>query len=340
MYLKSIFLFFALLVPVIFLNLSCSTEARMQPVNPVSKSGPVQGYDQQTITELDLIAEIERGGAFFPGLGFYESSLREAAGDFAGAALAAYKELSFAYGFGNLTGEQVESSLRSALIAINVRAGGELEASTAEFMGAMALSGCIAFHNEDWEEAERYFSIIKEWYEEPDSFLNWIIMVIALEQAKDGNVSGYSAIRSRYTQFPEYWFRGAKAFTAMGSDPNIAVMYAEHCINIKTDGPFASPSRRILAIHSGLMPVSEIYEKLFTRGEIEDKIQRSLKENNPNHLDELLLILSLPDNPYTFFALGAMSSILPNPQFQTYFQDIVLISEGLLKDRLLYLLGN
>jgi len=44
-------------------------------------------------SELASLAEMERRGQFAPGLGLYESGLRERSGDRSGAVFAAYKEL-------------------------------------------------------------------------------------------------------------------------------------------------------------------------------------------------------------------------------------------------------
>ena len=64
-----------------------STEAALTAPDEVSRA-------------LEEIAELERSGGFVPGLGLAESNLRESSGDYAGAVLAVYKELSWAYGRG------------------------------------------------------------------------------------------------------------------------------------------------------------------------------------------------------------------------------------------------
>lgn len=52
------------------------------------------------LRSLDELAELERAGSWFQGMGLTESGIREKMSDYAGAVAAAYKELSWAFGKG------------------------------------------------------------------------------------------------------------------------------------------------------------------------------------------------------------------------------------------------
>ena len=286
--------------------------------------------------DLGRIAEIERAGAFFPGLALAESGIREKAGDLCGAAVAAYKELAWAYGYGSAGKSQVEDGLRNALFGME---GSRLNA-------AEALKGCIAFAREEWALAEELLYPILADDEEPDSFLRWMLLVCGLEAgAKDPDEfqaarSAYGAIRARYAFFPEYWYRGARAF--MAGDGSIASSYAEQCINASSDGPFSAPCRKIIADNLGLPSstiapdVGEMYAGLRTRAEIEKTIRFSVSMNDPAVLQELFPLMALPENPYTVYALGALKSLSAVPEYRGFFRDEAQKTNGRLAERLNY----
>ena len=239
---SGLYLFYLLLM--ILLNAACAGKiTHALPEITVDHDEVDSAY----LVELERIAELERSGVFFPGLAFYESSLREAAGDFAGAAVAAYKELSWAYAHSAISREQVEEGLITALGLF-----GELSSiiDPARAKGTVALRGCLAFARENWKEAEDLLTGILTGDEESDSFLSWMLMVTEMEQETFGGKwsgrSAYSTVRARYTLFPEYWYRGARAFSGPG-DEYFSAVYAEHCIEINPQGPFADDARLILA---------------------------------------------------------------------------------------------
>jgi hypothetical protein len=64
-----------------------------------------------------------------------------------------------------------------------------------------------------------------------------MLMVCRLETGNGGKAmqSAYSSIRSRYVNFPEYWYRGA--LSAARSFGNMPADYAERCINLSPDAP-------------------------------------------------------------------------------------------------------
>ena len=272
---------------------------------------------------LERFAEIERAGGFYPGLGLAESELKESAGDYAGAAVAAYKELSWAYGYGVVSKAQVEEGLQNAFALFEAEAQGD----SARSAGVRALKGCIAFARGNWKEAEELLSSVLSPDEEPDSFLRWMLMVCAFEQDNANDKgraarSAYGAIRARYALFPEYWYRGMRY---------IGVTYAEPCINTSPNGPFAQDSRNFLAEHFGITPNGS---DIRTQAEIENILRESVLSNNPKLLEELFPLMALPDNPYTLYALGAMQSLAAVPEFRAFFIGEASASPGRLGERL------
>ena len=288
------------------------------------------------------IAEIERAGAYFPGLALAESGLREKAGDYAGAAVAAYKELAWAYACGAATKGMVEEGLQNALVLFNdVSLSSEPQRSP----GAAALRGCMAFNRGEWDRAEEFLTEICSPDEEPDSFLRWMLLVCAMERdpVKEDKVSAYGAIRARYMRFPEYWYRGARVFSFERRGEggrNIDAVYAEQCINASPQGPFAAECRSILGGHLGLSPEGKdtrLSSDLRTKAEIEHVIRSSVSMNDPKKLAELFPLMALPDNPYTLYALGAMQALSPVPEFRAFFIEGALKSPGRLGERLNYI---
>ena len=295
------------------------TAERQENIQFAAPSAPVE-----IAASLERIAEIERAGGFFPGLGLTESELRENAGDYAGAAVAAYKELSWAYGYGVISMSQVEEGLQNALTLFTDT--DDLRRSA----GFRALRACMAFGRGEWKEAEELLEGLLSPDEEPDSFLRWMLLVCALEQNTDADKgraarSAYGAIRARYALFPEYWYRGARS---------IDTAYAEQCINTSPQGPFAENSRAILAARFGIAPDGKA---LRTRAEIENVLRASVSMNKPNAMEELFPLMALPDNPYTIYALGAMQALSSIPEFKNFFIESALKTSGRLAERLNYI---
>jgi len=308
--------------------------------------------------ELERIAEIERAGAYFPGLALAESGIREKAGDYSGAAIAAFKELSWAYGYGGASKNQVEEGLRNALTLFVENS--QVFGSPGD-LAATAFKGCIAFIREDWARAEELLSGVLKPGEEPDSFLRWMLCVCTLEQEAKVPKNeiqacrlAYGAIRARYQLFPEYWYRGARAFSAqnINGDENIAAAYAEQCVNISPQGPYAEDCRGILANYLGLTPngkdsqsgdkgsssvVKDVLSGVRTKAEIEQTIRASVSVNNPFLLQELFPLMALPDNPYTFYAMGAMKALTAVPEYRNFFLEEALKHQGRLGERLNYI---
>ena len=310
---------------------------------PLTGAGP--GSNAEASLSLEQIAELERAGSYFPGLGLTESVLREKAADYAGAAIAAYKELSWAYSYGSASKEQVQEGLQNVLTLMGKSQVFGRSASD-------AVRGCAAFANGDWEKAEEFLTQLASGLQpglqealpadkEPDSFLRWMLLVCSLEQEENVQAArqAYSAIRARYTMFPEYWYRGAKAFSA---NESIAASYAEHCVNISPRGPFAEDCRKIIAGHLGFSPndrdlYGDIYSHIKTRAEIENIIRNSVSANRPAILEDLYPLMTLPENPYTLYTMGALRALAAVPEFKSFFLEGAGKQPGRLSERLSYI---
>jgi hypothetical protein len=285
---------------------------------------------------LEEIAEIERAGGYYPGLGLAESALRERAGDYVGAVAAAYKDLSWAYGYGGLAGGLAGGGfdgegLRRLEAFFNGDGGREKQA-------AAAVRGVLAFSKEQWGEAEELLTSVLSEDEDPDSFLRWMLLVCSLEKNGGAAVrSAYSSIRARYMLFPEYWYRGARAFAVSGRTGagGIAAEYAEQCVNLSPQGPFALDCRKIIAAHIGLDSGSEAIR---SKAEIEDLIERSVSSGKPELLEDLFPLISLPDNAYTLYVLGAFRAVCAASGFRDFFAAHAAKASGRLAERFNFIL--
>jgi hypothetical protein len=271
-------------------------------------------------SRLDEIAALERAGSWFQGMGLAESGLRESSGDYAGAVAAAYKELTWAYGKGLIKKEDMEQGLLNLIDANNDEAV------------VTATKAVLAFARGQWAAASTALAPLFDEMEEPDGFGRWMILVCALEKDHEDRhaAAAYKAIRARYVQQPEYWYRGARAFSGI-----IAAEYAENCINLSPQGPFTDECRRILAAIAGLK--SEDGTALKTKTEIEQIISTSMNTGNPQILDSLFPLIGLPDNPYTVYAVGALRTLTSVPKYRDFFNGQAAVSKGRLAERLSYI---
>jgi hypothetical protein len=274
---------------------------------------------------LDEIAEIERAGAWFQGLSITESTLREKAGDYAGSVAAAYKELAWAYGMGLIKKEELEKGLSNVLTI------------QGDESVTLAANSIISFVKKQWASAAEGLEPLFNELDEPDGFGKWMILVCALEKNKaassvidrrTGEV--YKSIRARYSHFPEYWYRGARSFSGA-----VAAQYAENCINLASQGPFADECRSILAANTGLKNEDGLSIK--TKKEISAIISQSVNSSNPQVLDSLLPLIGLPDNPYTIYAVNMLKTLTGISKFNDYFSGHASGSKGRLAERLSYL---
>jgi len=319
-YLKLLSLFLMLML------LSCGADHRQEhSANEKSSAGNLSAPAGESelpsiLQKLDELAELERTGTWLQGMALTESSLRESAGDYSGAVAAAYKELSRAYSLGLIQ----KSDLEQGLINLLSVQGEETVTFTA--------NAIIAFFNERWDEAASGLKSIFNELDEPDGFGRWMILVCALEKNPQDRqaAAAYRSIRARYAQFPEFWYRGARAFSGA-----IAAEFAENCINSSPQGPFAQESRRILASYTGLKIEDGV--SLLTKREIESIISQSVNANNPQILDSLLPLIGLPDNPYTVYAVGALRSLINVPVFRDYFNRQASSARGRLAERLTFI---
>jgi hypothetical protein len=197
--------------------------------------------------------------------------------------------------------------------------------------GIPAARAILCFLNGDWAEAERLLSALPVFQEESDGFIRWLLLVFRLEPGStQAERSAYGSIRGRYDYFPEYWYRGARTF-----EGPMAGEYAERCISLAPEGPFASECRTILAGALGLAP--EYGASVLTRIEIERIISRTTAEQNPEYLEALLPILSLPDNSGTVYAVSALRILGQTQEFRSYFNTQAAKASGRLAERLAYI---
>jgi hypothetical protein len=300
--------------------------AAQTPVVPVAGMGQTEQEYRQTIS-LDQMAETERQGGFRQGMGIAESTLRENAGDYAGAAIAAYKELAWAYGYGQISRESIEDGLKK-VIGLCGDDARKKDAGTAS-------EAALAFAQGNWKAAEALLRPLFQDEAEVDAFSAWMLLVCSLEQksADKAALSRYSSIRSRYAAFPEYWYRGARHFTG-----TIAADYAERCVNLAGGGPFSADCRAIIAKSAGLNEADG--RSMRTRAEIEAAVREAIQTAKPEALSDLLPLLALPDNEYTLYATGAMRALSGIESFAAYFAEQRGTAAGRERERLAYIAGR
>jgi hypothetical protein len=295
---------------------------------PLSAPRERQRSLEELYAQLDALAEAERRNGFAPGMGLSESALREEAADYAGALIAAYKELAYAYGAGLLDGEQIRQGLDAVMERFDPRDG---EKGQTILDAALALR---AFLDGNFTLAGEFFAPLSA--EEPDSFAQWLYLVCRLEdgllkeQGNRAELVRYRALRLRYEYFTEYWYRLAR-FTKEAAA-------AERCIDLAPQGPYALLCRNALAGHFGL-PVSNS-PALRTRGEIEQGVSASLAAGDPGALESFFPLLALEDNPLTLYALGAFQALAAAADFNAYFSAGEKLSSGRLKERLRFIVRS
>ena len=232
--------------------------------------------------------------------------------------------MAWSYGYGGLSLADLEAGLGK------VQAPGGENSQKQQDVDA-AARGALAYLAGNWVEAERLLEQAGAAEEDPDGFSKWMLLVCALEKGNDERKtrSAYGAIRARYEKFPEYWYRGARFFSGQ-----IGLQYAERCINLSPEGPFAPECRSIIALDMGLSPPDGAAIK--SRAEIENIISQSAASKNPEMLTELFPLISLPDNAYTMYALGALRALAAEAPFRDFFREQEGRSSGRLAERLSY----
>ncbi|MDR0448197.1 MAG: hypothetical protein LBH07_05970 [Treponema sp.] len=335
---KSVFL----LLPLLF-TVSCAAKSLPGDLKGF-QAGAEQGADSRLAdmrfmetdtlsAALDELAELERSGGFAPGLGLAESKLREEAGDYAGAVLAVYKELSWAYalGAGDLTREGIRQGLEKLLEPQSVFSP-EMQAEI-----TAAVKAILTFFEGRYDEAEKQLAALYGKDEEADSFSRFLLLSCALETGNAGRkeYSAYGSIRSRYAGFPEYWYRFARYEEKNIPGDGSLTAHAERCINLAPEGPYAAECRIIFAKTLGLK--QEDAPVLKTRAEIEAAVAGAVNQRKPELLSELLPLASLPDNPSTLYASGAMRALAGESLFRSWFLKEAEKARGRLAERLLYI---
>lgn len=280
---------------------------------------------------LDSMAAAERSSGFRMGMGLSESSLREQAGDYPGAVLAAFKELLYARSLGAISDADAAERLRAAAEAFEQRRSenGPRAAIEAARAAERYLAG-------DWKAAGTAIDGLFPGDEVPDSFARWLSLSCALEKGDAPRAvrAAYAAIRARYERFPEYWYRAAR------SEPSgaAAADAAERCVVLAPKGPFAEESRGIIAESVGLKKADG--RILLTRSEIESLVREAAATRNPNILERVFPLLGLPDNPYTLYALGSLRGLSADVSFRSALASAASSRSGRAAERLRYASGN
>lgn len=316
-----------------------TTPQSVSPRNPQSASpGVTSAMD---VDSLDKIAELERSGRFTPGLGFAESTIREQAGDYAGAVVASYKELAWTYAFTDTTAEKpmTKTQIKDGLNAILDLYGGKEWLPTDDMDedpqqdARAAATAVLFFLDNKWEDAEDLLESLFSEDEEIDSFPQWMILVCGLEKRDASRTvrSKYGAIRSRYEYFPEYWYRLARYL----DDEAARMDAAERCILLAPNGPYALECRTIIA---GIFDIdTSRSSSIRIRAEIENTITNAVSSRNSEMLRTLFPLLELPDNPYTMYAVGAMRALNADALYKNFFAQEAARSSGRLNERLVYI---
>lgn len=287
---------------------------------------------------LEELAERERSSGFAPGLGLAESSLREKSGDYAGATMAAFKELSYAYAAGAASAETV----RERLAATGAAFAGRTDPGAAAAVRAVACAS--DFFAGKWKAAgaELLALFPGEAEREADSFPRWMMLVCALESGGDDRNlrSAYGAVRARYALFPAYWHRAARAAERAGSEGSTAVAEAasaesaERCVSLSPAGPYADEARGLIAESIGLKKSDG--KAIRSRMEIEAAARIAGAERNPQILDSIVPVLSLPDNPYTLYALGVLRGLAEDETIRKWLSARADAEVGRTRERLRY----
>jgi hypothetical protein len=311
-----------------FISVSCRHEAQALsgPEKTEIRDSAAAGLNEAPAVSLEELAETERAGTWLSGMGLLESSIREAGGDFGGALIAAYRELAVAYGRGLIAEDALVEGLNNVLENPEFRHEGREDA-------LKAAEGIMEFRRSNWHTAAEQLRPFAE-AEDPDSFVRWLLLVCEIEGGlnSEGRRAVYSSLRSRHGFFPEYWRRGMDYFS---SSVSIASSYAENCINLAPDGPFASDCRRFLAVQAGLS--EDDGEALKTRAEMETLIRAAMAGGNPLLLADLFPLIALQDNSYTFAALALLDETASRPLFRDWFSSEAGKAQGRLAERLKFL---
>ncbi|WP_304223350.1 hypothetical protein [Gracilinema caldarium] len=292
-----------------------------------------QPMDPNVTAALGQLAEAERSQGFSPGLGLAESTLYEKAGNLGAAVLAAFKEVFYAYSYGYLEKKAVEERL--SMVARTYPGNKAVEAAVEASRALLRLDGGMGLKSLSSLQIASY---------EIDSFPRWMERVFILESSDASQkpnratvLEEYRATRSRYANQPLYWL-----MIARHSEGQYISDAAERVISLAPRGPFAAQGRELLAVSIGL-PKSDA-SSLMSRMEIENIIQETASSGKVEQLAQLFPLLSLRDNPYTLYALGACRGLSESPAVKSFFLKAAKEHTGpfssRLSERLRYIAGG
>lgn len=276
------------------------------------------------LAELAELAEFERRGRYVPGMGLYESSIRQRSGDSLGAVFAAYKDIAYAYGRGELGLQDVRSRL-DLLEAKSTESGSDGTVQAA----IKAIRSCLSG---DWQAAVPQLAGLGPGTGQQDSFQAWVVLAARLESGTvtAAELERYSMMQARYALLPEYWYRFYRAQTNVG----IRRDSAERCVALAPGGPYSSESRTAIALSYGLE--RDDGAAILIPAEIEALAALAVRSGEPKRLEALLPVLGLPDNPLTLYAVGTLRGLCSVDVFRIWSVAMASESAGRRAERLRY----
>lgn len=314
---------------------SCGKSVHDEPADPKGEVEPafssVAGTSTSSFVDtLSDLAERERRGRYEPGFGLFESTVRERAGDYTGAVFAAYKDLVYGYGRGEIESKDIATRLD------RLESGFATSSGPGAASVLPAIRAARAFQGGDWQAVTEALRGIQSFDGQQDSFPLWMELTAKLEQslASENELERYAIMQSRYALLPEYWFHFARA------QKNIDLMRdsAERCIALAPAGPFAKDARSSIAASYGLAKSDG--DSLLIPFEIESIATRAVQTGKPEVLEAMLPILGLADNPATLYAVGALRGLCASDDMRSWLGAKAATSRGRIAERLRYITGR
>lgn len=305
---------------------ACSPETgKPDPMAPSAAWMPGDGGSPSALSLIDL-AEMERRGGFVPGMGLKEAELALANGDGGSYVLALYKEILYASDAGKL-------SDRGAELAAIGKALAETGLLAPELARAQSALKSIAFLEAGaWEEAASAMPGMER--DQPDGMRAWILALCGLYGDSDPQAQArYGAVQARYRGLPTYWYHAAARSDRIELRRDAAV----RCVLLSPGGPKALKAREILALSYGLG--EDDAASLVLSQEAQAIIGQALESGPMENLSLLFPVLSLPDNPETLFALGALKALAADPGILKWLKLRRAEASGRLAERLAYVTG-
>lgn len=272
------------------------------------------------------LAEIERRQGYQSALGIEEIGLMLDEKDGAGFVFSVFKELVYAFDYG----QHEELGTELDLLGEGVTSFG-FEPLQVE-RALSAINAVRAFDGERWEDASRLIKLTGNDVQ-ADGFKNLLLAICRIEMDSIP-LEEFSIFQSRYRNLPRYWFYASR----LDRHPELAKDAAVRCILLSGSGPFSLKARESVCLHYGIEKSSA--SQLVLASESQLIIEEALYYSQPERLEMMLPVLSLPDNPDTLFALGALKSLAADRQIREWLYRKKAGAAGRLAERLIYVTGS